>query len=133
MHSEPNRSRRSERGPSLMELGIGLAALSLGLLAAAKLFAAEPPSFAEDRIQGAANYLAQEQIEQFVERDWDDPALAVGVHPASGAAERIGGLERSYRVVALDPPFLRCKRITVTVRWFDRSPHSVEATSYIRR
>jgi type II secretory pathway pseudopilin PulG len=127
----PNRIQ--ERGTSLAELMIALVVLSIGLLAVAQLFPAGSRGQLRDRMLTAANYYAQEKIEQFVNLPWTAPALDPGRHPAGTATEDLGQWKRFYQVDVLDPPLENLKRITVTVTWTFQGTRSVTATTYARR
>ena len=125
--------RNSERGTSLAELMIALVVLSIGLLAVAQLFPAGSRTQMKDRMLTAANYYAQEKIEQFVNLPWSDPTLDLGRHPAGTATENLGQWKRYYEVELLDPPLENLKKVTVTVTWTFQGARSVTATTYVRR
>ena len=133
MHNPIPASRHSERGTSLAELMIALIVLSIGLLAVAQLFPAGSRSQLRDRMLTAANYYAQEKIEQFVNLPWTDTALSLGRHPAGTATEDLGQWQRYYEVELLDPPLENLKKVTVTVTWKSQGSRSVTATTYVRR
>ena len=133
MHTPLPSTRHSERGTSLAELMIALIVLSIGLLAVAQLFPAGSRSQLRDRMLTAANYHAQEKIEQFVNLPWTDAALDIGRHPAGTATENLGQWQRYYEVELLDPPLENLKKVTVTVTWKYQGSRSVTATTYVRR
>ncbi len=129
------RDRHAERGTTLAELMIALVVLSLGVLAVGQLFPAGTRSSEAARLTSAANYLAQEQLEQLKGEDWHSTALEDGRHPASGfdsvgTSQRMG---RFYEVSSMASPLDNLKRVTVTVEWIQQGTRSVTATTYMRQ
>lgn len=126
---------RSERGVTLVELLAALIVLSLGVLAVAQLFPSGSRAQLQDRMRTTANYYAQEKIEQLTGLTWSDPALTTGRHPAAGndTLGASGQWQRFYQVTAMTAPLDNLKMVTVTASWTYLGPHSVTATTYMRR
>ncbi|MBI5709886.1 MAG: type II secretion system protein [Candidatus Eisenbacteria bacterium] len=125
----------SQRGTTLVELMIALVVLTLGILAVGQLFPAGSRGQLKDRMTTAANYYAQEQIEQLRSASWSDPGLAPGTHPASGydTLGTGGQWRRTYVVSSLPAPLDNLKRVDVTVSWTFMGSRSVTTTTYVRR
>lgn len=133
----PRSADRRERGMSLIELMIALLVLAFGLLAVARLFPTGARSQVQDRLIVAANYFAQQQIETLTGRNWSDPLLTDGRHPAGTATESLenGQWQRFYQVTTLTGKLDNLKRVDVTVSYqgAGRAQRSVTATTYVRR
>lgn len=122
----------SPSGISFVEVLIALVMLSIGLLAVKQLLPSGTRGAGSDRMQTLARYYADEKVEEFVKLGWSDPTLAPGRHPAQGDGDNLGAWRRCYRVDVVGAPFLRLKRVTVTVTWEAEGPHAVSATTYMR-
>jgi hypothetical protein len=84
--------------------------------------------------QGSA--YAQQKVEDLQTLTWSDPLLADGRHPAGITNEQLGSngqWERYYQISTLAAPLDNLRKITVTVTWDFMGPHSVTATTYVRR
>jgi prepilin-type N-terminal cleavage/methylation domain-containing protein len=123
-----------ERGVTLIEVMFALIVLSLGVLAVGQLFPAGSRAQVNARMTSAANYYAQEQIEELQTLDFASAALGAGRHPTSGvnAVGDGGHLGRYYEVTAMTSPLDNVKKVTVTVQWAGGS-RSVSTTTYVRR
>jgi prepilin-type N-terminal cleavage/methylation domain-containing protein len=134
MNDPGNRPSRPERGVTVAEVMVALVVLGVGILAVSQLFPAASKSQLQSRMTSAANYLAQEQVEQLTALDFASPALSPGRHPASGsdAVGDGGRWERFYQVTAMTSPLNHLKQVTVTVQWAGGS-RSVSTTTYVRR
>jgi prepilin-type N-terminal cleavage/methylation domain-containing protein len=126
---------RSERGTTLAELMVALVVLSIGILAVGQLFPAASRTQLKARMTSAANYYAQEKLEQVRSLSWTDADLNDGRHPGSGA-EALGSAgqwQRYYEVGTMAAPLGNLKQVTVTVEWNFLGPRSVTTTTYVRR
>lgn|SRR5512146_328727 len=128
---------RAQRGMSLVELMIALVVLAVGLLAVGRIFPTGARSQQQDQLQISANYYAQEQLETLTGRDWSDPLLTDGRHPAGTAMDTLGSgrWTRFYEVATLAGKLDNLKKVDVTVNYVGagRSSRSVTATTYVRR
>ena len=126
-----------ERGMSLVELLIALVVLAIGILAVGRVFPAGARAQVQDRLTMGANYYAQEQIETLTGRQWSDPMLTDGRHPAGTAMDTLesGHWLRFYQVVTMTGTLNNLKKVDVTVSYqgAGRTPRSVTATTYVRR
>ncbi|MBI5711693.1 MAG: hypothetical protein HZC42_15525 [Candidatus Eisenbacteria bacterium] len=125
-----------ERGTTLAEVLLALVVFSIGILAVAQLFPAGSRGQVGDQLASSANYYARDKVEQLSGVAWSDSQLTVGSHPAGGATEGLGSngqWQRSYEVAVLPAPLTNLKKLTVTVTWQHLGPHSVTATTYIKR
>lgn len=126
-----------ERGMSLIELLIALVVLAFGILAVGRMFPAGARSQVQDRLLIGANYYAQEQIEALTGRDWSDPLLANGRHPAGTALDSLGNghWQRFYQVTPMTGTLDNLKKVDVTISYQVPSQgiRSVMATTYVRR
>ena len=126
-----------DRGMSLVELLIALMVLAFGILAVGRMFPTAARSQVQDRLRIGANYYAQECLEQLTGRDWSDPMLVNGRHPAGTAVDSLGNghWTRFYEVSSMTGSLNTLKKVDVTVSY--RSPSqgtkSVTATTYVRR
>src|SRR5262245_7640034 len=129
-------STRSERGVTLIELMMALVVLSIGLLAVAQLFPAGTRGQIRDRLYSSANYYAQEQLEEVSQKNWADPGLALGRHPAADF-DTLGPNKtwrRFYQVDAMAAPLDNLRKVTVTVNWdVQTTSRSVSVLTYVRR
>ena len=126
-----------DRGMSLIELMIALVVLAFGILAVGRLFPTGARSQVQDRLLIGANYYAQEQVEALTGRDWSDPLLANGRHPAGVAMDTLGNGRwlRFYQVTAMTGSLDNLKKVDVTVNYTGPSQgaRSITATTYVRR
>ena len=126
-----------ERGMSLVELMIALVVLAVGILAVGRMFPTGARSQAQDRLRIGANYYAQEGIEQLTGRNWADPMLTDGRHPAGTAMDSLGGGRwlRFYQVTTMTGSLNNLKKVDVTVNFQSPSQgaRSLTATTYVRR
>lgn len=129
--------RRPERGMSLVELLIALVVLAIGILAVGRLYPTGARSQVQDRLTVAANYYAQEEIEDLTGRTWSNPVLTDGRHPAGTATESLGNgqWQRFYTVQTMATPLDNLKKVVVTVSYngAGMTNRSVTATTYVRR
>ena len=127
----------TERGMSLVELLIALVVLAIGILAVGRMFPTGARSQVQDRLRLGANYYAQEGIEQVTGRNWADPMLADGRHPAGAAMDSLGGGRwlRFYQVSTMTGSLNNLKKVDVTVSFqgAGQTTRSVTATTYVRR
>lgn len=131
----PDRCSGRERGASLIELMIALVVLSLGILSLAQLFPAGSRGQLRDRMTTAANYYAQEKIEELSTLPWTHAALAAGTHPPAGfdSLGESGRWLRRYQVEQMAGALNNLKKVTVTVQWTYMGDRSVQAVTYLRR
>lgn len=136
MHSHRD-DRRHERGMSLVELLIALVVLAIGIMAVGQLYPQGARSQVQDRLTVAANYYAQEKLEELTGRTWSNPLLTVGRHPAGTATESLanGQWQRWYDVSIMASPLDNLKKVVVSVSYqgAGRTTRSVTATTYVRR
>jgi prepilin-type N-terminal cleavage/methylation domain-containing protein len=129
------RDRSGERGVTLVELLAALIVISIGVLALVRLFPTAERNQQEDRMLTSGNLYAQEKVEQLVARNWIDPELTIGRHPAGSVVEDLGTTgkwHRFYVVSQMATPLDNLKKITVTVTWDFMGSRSVTATTYVR-
>lgn len=130
-------SLAKERGMSLIELLIALVVLAIGVLAVGRMFPEGARSQVQDRLLIGANYYAQERLESITGRNWSDPMLTDGRHPAGTAMDSLerGRWLRFYQVTTMTGSLNNLKKVDVTVsyRGPNQGPRSVTATSYVRR
>jgi hypothetical protein len=114
---------------------IALVILTLGILAVGHLFPAGSRSQLQSRMTTAANYYAQEKLEQLAGRPWTSTDLTDGRHPASGfeSLGPSGQWQRFYQVSTMAAPLANLKQVTVTVQWTYMGARSVTTTTYLRR
>ena len=126
-----------ERGMSLVELLIALVVLAFGILAVGRLFPAGARSQVQDRLLIGANYYAQETLEQVTGRNWADPMLMDGRHPAGAVMDTLGNGHwlRFYQVTTMTGTLDNLKKVDVTVSYqgASQASRSVTATTYVRR
>lgn len=127
----------NDRGMSLVELCIALVVLAVGILAVGRMFPAGARAQAQDRLLISANYYAQEKVESITGRNWADPALTDGRHPAGIAFDTLGTGQwlRFYQVTTMTGKLDNLKQVDVTVnyRGAGLTPRSLTATTYVRR
>ena len=133
--SVPDRLR-SQEGVTLIELMMALVILSVGLMAVSQLFPEGSRGQVRDRLYSTANYYAQEKIEEVSGKNWSDPLLAIGRHPAA-AFETLGTSAtwlRFYQVDVMAAPLDNLRKVTVTVNWsVQTTSRSVSVVTYVRR
>jgi type II secretory pathway pseudopilin PulG len=128
--------RPSERGITLVEVLIAILVMSTGILALGRLIPAATRGTQSDRMLTQANAYAQQKIEDLMTLTWSDPLIADGRHPGGSTNEPLGSngqWELHYDVVSMAAPLDNLRKITVTVEWKYTGPHSVTATTYMRR
>jgi len=122
---------------SLVELLIALVVLAIGILAVGRLFPAGARSQVQDRLLIGANYYAQERIESLTGRNWADPLLTDGRHPAGSACDTLdhGQWLRFYQVSTMTGSLDNLKKVDVTVSYAGagQTTRSLTATTYVRR
>lgn len=122
---------------SLIELMIALVVLAVGVLVVGRLFPAGARSQVQDRLLIGANYYAQEQLESITGRNWSDPLLTDGRHPAGTAMDSLesGRWLRFYQVTTMTGSLNNLKKVDVTVSYkgSGQGSRSVTATTYVRR
>ena len=130
-------SPAQERGMSLVELMIALVVLAVGVLVVGQIFPSGARSQVKDRLVIGANYYAQEQVESLTGRNWADPMLTDGRHPAGAAVDSLesGRWLRYYQVTTMAGSLNNLKKVDVFVvyRPPTRSRDTVTATTYVRR
>lgn len=126
---------RGDRGFSLLELMIALIVLSVGVFAVGRLFPMGEQGQRQDRMQAAASYYVQEELERLGGLDWSDADLAVGRHPASGytAVGPTSRWWRWYEVEVMEAPLSDLKKVTVSVTWAGANGRTVSVATYVRR
>jgi len=126
---------RTDHGFSLLELMVALIVLSIGVFAVGRLFPMGERGQRQDRMQAAASYYVQEELERLGGLDWDDADLATGRHPASGytAVGPTSRWWRSYEVAVMDAPLADLKKVTVSVTWAGADGRTVSVATYVRR
>lgn len=128
--------RRAERGMTLVEVLIAILVLTTGILAVGRLIPAATRGQLSDRMLTQGNAYAQQKVEELQTLTWSDPLLVDGRHPAGTTNEPLGSngqWERYHDVTTMAAPLDNLKKITVTVAWDYMGPHSVTATTYVRR
>lgn len=130
-----NHTRRSERGITLIEMLIAVLVMTTGILALGRMIPAATRGQQADKMLTQANAYAQQKVESLQTRYWSDPELTDGRHPASGADSlgSRGQWQRYHEVVTMAAPLDNLRKVTVTVTWSYLGPHSVTATTYMRR
>lgn len=122
---------------SLVELMIALVVLAFGILAVGRIFPTGARAQVQDRLRIGANYYAQERLEEITGRNWADPMLTDGRHPAGAEMDSLenGRWLRFYQVTTLPGTLDNLKRVDVTVQFQgpDSVPRNVTATTYMRR
>jgi len=123
---------------SLVELLMSLVVLAIGILAVGRVFPAGARSQVQDRLLIGANYYAQEKVETLTGRNWADPMLTDGRHPAGSACDTIGSNGqwlRFYQVSTMTGSLDNLKKVDVTVSYkgSGQAPRSLTATTYVRR
>ena len=127
---------RGERGITLVEVLIAILVMSTGILALGRLIPAATRGQLADKMLTQANAYAQQKVEDLQTLTWSDPRLADGRHPTATTDEPLGSggqWERHYEIATLAVPLDNLKKVTVTVEWKFGGPHSVTATTYMRR
>jgi prepilin-type N-terminal cleavage/methylation domain-containing protein len=123
-------------GFTLIEMLFVIVILSIGILAAVKMFPMASREQLKDRMRTAASYYAQDQIEALRAININDQNLIEGRHPA-GAAESVGksgAWKRYYEVTDMTDPLPNLKRVTVTVFWRTVAGYdTLAATTYLGR
>jgi type II secretory pathway pseudopilin PulG len=130
-----NHAPRSERGITLVEMLIAILVMTTGILALGRMIPAATRGQQSDKILKQANAYAQQKVESLQTAYWSDPLLTDGRHPASGADSLGSGgqWQRYHEVVTMAAPLDNLRKVTVTVDWNYLGPHSVTATTYMRR
>jgi type II secretory pathway pseudopilin PulG len=121
---------------TLVEVLIAILVLTTGILAVGRLIPAATRGQLSDEMLTQANAYAQQKVESIQTLVWSDPLLEDGRHPAGVTNEPLGSngqWERYYEVATLAAPLDNLRKITVTVTWKFGGPHSVTATTYVRR
>ena len=122
---------------SLVELMIALIVLAVGILAVGRMFPTGARATAQDRLLIGANYYAQEQLERLTGRNWADPLLTDGRHPAGTVMDTLqsGRWLRFYQVTTMAGALNNLKKVDVTVSYqgANSGPRAVTATTYVRR
>ena len=130
-------SLAQERGMSLVELMIALVVLAVGVLVVGQLFPVGARSQVQDRLLIGANYYAQERLESITGRNWSDPWLTDGRHPAGTAMDTLesGRWLRFHQVTTMTGSLNNLKKVDVTVSYQGpaQGARSVTATTYVRR
>ena len=125
-----------EQGVTLIELMMALVILSIGLMAVSQLFPEGTRGQIRDRLFSSANYYAQERIEEISQKDWSDPSLTIGRHPAAGF-DTLGTYRtwlRFYQVDVMTAPLDNLRKVTVTVNWnYQNAARTVSVSTYVRR
>jgi len=127
---------RSERGITLVEMLIAILVLTTGILVLGRLIPAASRGQVSDKMMTQASGYAQQKIESLQTLVWSDAALTNGRHPSATTTEPLGSngqWQRFYEVTTLAAPLDNLKKVTVTVSWTFLGPHSVTATTYLRR
>ena len=115
------RMARSKKGFSLLELLIALLILSVGLLGAAEMQVTSISGNAFSNKLTVATGLAQSKIEELKKLPNSDAALSAGDHD-EGLLPGTAIFSRSTNVNDLSP---EVKQVTVTVRWTDKTQHTI--------
>ena len=127
---------RSQAGVTLIELMMALVILSIGLMAVGQLFPAGTRGQVRDKLFTTANYYAQEKLEEVAGKDWSDPELTLGRHPAANfeTLGTYGTWQRFYQVDGMAIPLDNLRRVTVTVNWrYQDMARTVSTVTYVRR
>ena len=125
----------AERGITLVEMLIAVLVMTTGILAIGRLIPAASSGQLSDKMLTQGNAYAQQKLESLQTKYWSDPELSDGRHPAASneALGSNGQWERFHEVTTMAAPLDNLRRVTVTVTWEFGGPHSVTATSYLRR
>lgn len=123
---------RSERGITLVEVLIAIVVLTTGILALGRMIPAATRGQVSDKLLTQANAYAQQKIESLQTLVWSHPDLADGLHPTEPLGSN-GQWQRHYTISILPAPLDNLRKVTVTVDWEFGGPHSVTATTYLRR
>ena len=115
------RAAQSKKGFSLLELLIALVILAVGLLGVAGMQVTSISGNAFSNNVTIATGLAQSRIEELKKLPNSDAALSVGDHD-EGLLPGTAIFSRSTNVNDLSP---EVKQVTVTVRWTDKSQHTI--------
>ena len=115
------RMAQSKKGFSLLELLIALVILSVGLLGAAQMQVTSISGNAFSNNLTVATGLAQSRIEELKKLPNSDAALSAGDHD-EGLLTGTAIFSRSTNVNDLSP---EVKQVTVTVRWTDKTQHTI--------
>ena len=135
MSARMRHGANAERGITLVETMIALLVMTTGILALGRLLPAASSGQLSDKMLTQGNGYAQQKLESLQTKYWSDPELADGRHPVSSNEElgSNGQWERYHEVSTMAAPLDNLRRVTVTVTWNFGGPHSVTATSYLRR
>ena len=135
MNARMRHGANAERGITLVEMLIAVLVMTTGILALGRLIPAASSGQLSDKMLTQGNAYAQQKLESLQTKYWSDPELADGRHPASSNEElgSNGQWERFHEVSTMAAPLDNLRRVTVTVTWNFGGPHSVTATSYLRR
>jgi prepilin-type N-terminal cleavage/methylation domain-containing protein len=124
-------------GFTLIEMLFVIVILSIGILAAVKMFPMASREQLKDRMRTAATYYAQDQIEALRAISINDQILIEGRHPSGAATESVGksgAWKRYYEVTDMTDPLPNLKRVTVTVFWKAGTVNdTLTATTYLGR
>jgi Tfp pilus assembly protein PilV len=132
----PRTPHRSQRGITLVEMMIAILVLTTGVMVLGRLIPAATRGQVSDKMMTQASGYAQQKVEFLQTVSWSDAGLTNGRHPSATTNEPLGSngqWQRSYEVTTLAAPLDNLKKITVTVSWTYLGPHSVSATTYLRR
>ncbi len=131
-HRQPS----NQRGITLVEVLVALIVLSLGIMAVGGIFPTATRTGIQSRTMSAANFYAQQKLEELRSLNWIDAALNAGRHPAGVVCDTLGASKawtRFYFVDAMASPLDDLKRVRVTVNWTYRGTRSVTDTIYVRK
>ena len=112
---------QNKKGFSLLELLIALIILAVGLLGAAGMQVSSVSGNAFSNNVTIATGLAQSRIEELKKLPNSDAALSAGDHD-EGLLTGTAIFSRSTNVNDLSP---EVKQVTVTVRWTDKTQHTI--------
>ena len=122
---------------SLVELLIALVVLAIGILAVGRLFPSGARAQVQDRLLIGASYYAQEELETLTGRNWADPMLTDGRHPAGSLCDTLdqGQWLRFYNVTTMTGSLDNLKKVDVTINYTGagQAPRTLTATTYVRR
>lgn len=130
-HHGPN-----QRGITLVEVLVALIVLSLGIMAVGGIFPTATRTGIQSRSMSAANYYAQQKLEELRSLNWSDARLDAGRHPAGVLCDTLGAAKawtRFYFVDLMASPLDDLKRVRVTVNWTYKGTRSVIDTVYVRK
>ena len=131
--ADPRTMYERERGASLIELMVALVLLAIGILTLLQLFPSGSRTQQRDRMLTAANYYAQERLEQIQSLPKSHPDLFLGAHAVQTLGPR-GQWRRTHTVAQLAKPLENLKKVTVTVAWTaPDGDRQVQTATYIKR